>query len=152
MLKKSTSFFSPRSEAQRTEAYASLLRSLQPCWTPFLNILRGVFLLSQTCGPVKCCRVLIALFPSLLVRRNTGPQPFDNGLILTIGQTIHPQAQPARQLSLIENLQDIQQVRMTFLWLRSPPTCYAHSNKPESSFRPKIIAEKLVHLLKREHG
>jgi Polyketide cyclase / dehydrase and lipid transport len=31
--------FSHRSEAQRTEAYASPLRSLRPCWTAFLSIL-----------------------------------------------------------------------------------------------------------------
>jgi hypothetical protein len=38
--------FSRRSEAQRTEAYASPLRSLRPCWTAFLSILRDVILLS----------------------------------------------------------------------------------------------------------
>jgi hypothetical protein len=32
--------FSHRSEAQRTEAYASPLRSLRPCWTAFLSILK----------------------------------------------------------------------------------------------------------------
>ncbi|MDZ4857231.1 MAG: hypothetical protein SGJ26_20650, partial [Nitrospirota bacterium] len=32
--------FSHRSEAQRTEAYASPLRSLRPCWTAFLIILK----------------------------------------------------------------------------------------------------------------
>jgi hypothetical protein len=31
--------FSHRSEAQRTEAYASPLRSLRPCWTAFLSVL-----------------------------------------------------------------------------------------------------------------
>ena len=31
--------FSHRSEAQRTEAYASPHRSLRPCWTAFLSIL-----------------------------------------------------------------------------------------------------------------
>ena len=31
--------FSRRSEAQRTEAYASPLRSPRSCWTAFLNIL-----------------------------------------------------------------------------------------------------------------
>jgi len=31
--------WSPRSAAQRTEAYASPLRSLRPCWTAFLSIL-----------------------------------------------------------------------------------------------------------------
>ena len=48
--------FSLHSEAQRTEAYASPLRTLRPCWTAFLSILRGVLLLSQTCRPVKFCR------------------------------------------------------------------------------------------------
>src|SRR5207249_3635819 len=33
--------FSLRAEAQRTEAYASPLRSLRPCWTAFLSILRA---------------------------------------------------------------------------------------------------------------
>jgi len=41
MLKKSTAAFSLRSEVQRTEAYASPLRSLRPCWTAFLSILRN---------------------------------------------------------------------------------------------------------------
>ena len=31
--------FSRRAEAQRTEAYASPLRLLRPCWTAFLNSL-----------------------------------------------------------------------------------------------------------------
>ena len=36
--------FSLRSEAQRTEAYASPLHLLRPCWTAFLSILREVLL------------------------------------------------------------------------------------------------------------
>ena len=34
--------FSRRAEAQRTEAYASPLRLLRPCWTAFLNSLREI--------------------------------------------------------------------------------------------------------------
>mgnify|MGYP003693868497 CR=1 FL=1 len=45
MLKSPPAAFSLRSEAQRTEAYASLLRSLRPCWTAFLSILCDVLLL-----------------------------------------------------------------------------------------------------------
>src|SRR5439155_11946052 len=47
--------FSLRSEAQRTEAYASPLRSLRPCWTDFLSILRRLLFLSQTRRPVRLC-------------------------------------------------------------------------------------------------
>src|SRR4051812_22138741 len=43
MLKKPDKAFSLRSETQRTEAYASPLRSLRPCWMAFLSIPRGVF-------------------------------------------------------------------------------------------------------------
>ena len=32
---------------------SSVVRSLRPCLTAFLNILRGALLLSQTCRPVK---------------------------------------------------------------------------------------------------
>ena len=39
MLKSLPAAFSRRSEAQRTKAYASPLRSLRPCWTAFLSIL-----------------------------------------------------------------------------------------------------------------
>src|SRR5689334_2673519 len=39
-LKSLPASFSLRSEAQRTEAYASPLRSLRPCWTAFLSILQ----------------------------------------------------------------------------------------------------------------
>jgi len=40
MLKKSASIVLASLEAQRTEAYASPLRSLRPCWTAFLSILK----------------------------------------------------------------------------------------------------------------
>jgi len=40
MLKKSASIILASLEAQRTEAYASPLRSLRPCWTAFLSILK----------------------------------------------------------------------------------------------------------------
>ena len=38
MLKNLPAAFSHRSEAQRTEAYASSLRSLRPCWTAYFDI------------------------------------------------------------------------------------------------------------------
>ena len=40
MLKSPPAAFSHHSETQRTEAYASPLPSLRPCWTAFLSILR----------------------------------------------------------------------------------------------------------------
>ena len=51
MLKSPPASFSLRSEAQRTEAYASPPRSLRPCWTAFLSILYALFRLPKTCGP-----------------------------------------------------------------------------------------------------
>ena len=51
--------FSLRSEAQRTEAYASPFRSLRPCWTAFLSILRGVLLCFRTSGTLKFQRIKI---------------------------------------------------------------------------------------------
>jgi len=39
---ESTSEVLAASENLRTEAYASPLRSLRPCWKALLNILRGV--------------------------------------------------------------------------------------------------------------
>src|SRR4029078_6191920 len=56
--------FSLRSEAQRTEAYASPLRSLRPCWTAFLSILRGAFLSCKTYRSTKF-RHAHRIFPSL---------------------------------------------------------------------------------------
>jgi hypothetical protein len=50
------SLFSHRSEAQRTEAYASPLRSLRPCGTTFLSILRGLFSAEPPLGPSKFSR------------------------------------------------------------------------------------------------
>src|SRR5688572_1298742 len=36
--------------------YASALHSLRPCWTAFSSLLRGLFLLLQTCWPLKVLR------------------------------------------------------------------------------------------------
>ena len=49
LLRKSLpASFSRRSETRRTEAYASPLRSLRPCWTDFLSILFGILLLQSS--------------------------------------------------------------------------------------------------------
>src|SRR5256885_4715479 len=69
MLKNPPASFSLRSEVQRTEAYASPLRSLWPCWTAILSILPGVFPLCDTGDPPKIPSVNL-VFPQL-VRRPT---------------------------------------------------------------------------------
>jgi hypothetical protein len=76
-IKSPSAALSPRPEAQRTEAYASPLRSLRPYWgegasrharvgrvrgLDCLSILLGVILLFQTCEPVKFWRAHI-VFP-----------------------------------------------------------------------------------------
>jgi len=45
----------------------SPLRSLRPCWTAFLSILRGVLLLSSTCEPLNFHRATI-VFPQPATR------------------------------------------------------------------------------------
>ena len=66
--------------------------------------------------PLSVARTPLADFVnSLLIDRNTGSQPLDYRLIFAFGQPMHPEAQPARQLRLIGNLQDLFQQRMTSL-------------------------------------
>ena len=45
--------------------YASPLRSLRPCWTAFLNSLRGVLLPVETCNP--CVFSIVQVFVNTLL-------------------------------------------------------------------------------------
>ena len=84
MLKKSASFVlgSPKSSTYPQEGTPPVSTRLRPCWTVFLSILRGAFLLPHMCG-YRSSRCLNIVFhhPATLranLSRLTKPVPGDS--------------------------------------------------------------------------